>query len=487
LFNALGTSAKRKLGTRWLRILLLFAGCLVLSFLAASGANGQSGANEEQGGLDRSPIKYVTDPPSQRVPTADFPAQRDTAQQQEAFPYTPSQCKKQFGFACYAPEHIRAAYNVPDNLTGEGQSMAIVVAYGSPTVREDLETFSRAFDLPEPKLNLFYPGGKRPYKPEQHPEQISWAAETSLDVQWAHAIAPGAMINLVVAPNNKGNSINRAQRFVIENDLGEVMSLSFGAAEGSIRGKGNNLHLRQAHKIYEDARTANVSVFAAAGDAGAENGYEVPNALFPASDPLVTAVGGTSLFANDAGEYRDEIVWNDSDPALCPYGCKLGNTRATGGAPSKIFEAPPYQRVLSGMNARTTADVGYNASSYTGVLVYYGFLEEGDGFYFSGGTSAGAPQWAAIAALANQAAKQPLGFLNPTLYEIGADREKYAKAFHDVTIGDNGISSEGFEAGLGYDLPTGLGTPNVRRLIWNLLDEPKTTTRREIEGELTFH
>lgn len=463
--NSSRIPVEREHRARGLLKLLIIAGCLILSLTAASEASGQPKPQAESD-LNRSPIKYVTDPPSQRVPATD--ARARGAASQTTFPYTPSQCKTQFGFACYAPEHIRAAYNVPDYLTGQGQSIAIVVAYGSPTIREDLDTFSRAFDLPEPQLNVFYPGGKRPFKPKQHPEHSIWAAETSLDVQWTHAIAPKATINLVVAPNSRGNSLNRAQQFAVENKLGEVMSLSFGSPEGSIEGKGNNFHLRQAHKVYEAARKANISVFAAAGDNGATNGLEVANALFPASDPLVTAVGGTTLFADDAGTYQDETVWNDSDPTLCPYGCTLGNTQATGGAPSKIFEGPPYQRQLSGVDARTTADVGYNASIYSGVLVYYSFMDEGDGFYFTGGTSAGTPQWAAIAALANEAAGSSIGFLNPALYEIGANPRKYTESFRDVTVGSNGVAVEGFEADQGYDIPTGLGTPNIEGLVANL-------------------
>jgi subtilase family serine protease len=437
----------------WLRsglvpLLLLAAGTGLPARQAM--ANGNSGD-----------ITYIANPPSKLALAANGPT---------AFPFSPSQCEAAFGFACYTPQTIRAAYNVPSALTGAGQTIVIVDAYGSPTVQQDLHIFDQEFGLPDPTLNIIYSGGKPTFNPNQHHDEAGWASETSLDVQWSHAIAPAATIDLVIAANNGGNVLNLAQRFAVENHLGNVMSLSFGAPEAAIAGGGNNLQLQQADAVYHEAQAAGISVFASAGDEGAAN-YGVckacttPNALFPASDPLVTAVGGTNLFAADDGTYQSETVWNDANPALCPFGCTAGPFGATGGAPSSIFGAPSYQAALSHMSARTTADVGYNASVYTGILVYLGFLGPDSGFYFFGGTSEGAPQWAAITALADQQAGHALGFLNPALYAIGANSTEYAADFHDVTVGDNGFFSPGFPAGTGYDLPTGLGTPNVTNLI----------------------
>jgi len=380
-----------------------------------------------------------------------------------AFP-TPSQCVAAFGLTCYTPALVRSAYNIPAAADGAGQTIVIVDAYGSPTVQEDLNTFSVAFGLPIADFRVVYPLGKPTYNPNQHHDETSWAVETSLDVQWAHAIAPNAKIVLVVAPNNGGNALNNAQRYAINNHLGQVMSLSFGADEAAINGKGNNLQLNQAHQNYQVAAAAGITVFASSGDGGASDGHPVANASYPASDPLVTAVGGTDLFMTDAGAYVSETVWNDGDN--CPFGCTSGPFGATGGAVSKIFAAPSYQSALSGIAQRSTSDVGYNAGVYTGVLVYVGFMDAANnGFYFIGGTSAGAPQWAGITALANQALGHPVGFFNPTLYAIGANPAKYASAFHDVTIGDNAFNGPGFAARTGYDLPTGLGTPNVANLI----------------------
>lgn len=402
---------------------------------------------------------YHADPPRTLFASA-------AAGMPQAFP-TPSQCVAAFGLACYTPQLMRAAYNVPAAWTGLGQTIIIVDAYGSPTVREDLETFSQIFGLPAPNLEIVYPGGAPSFNPRQHHDEAGWAFETSLDVQWAHAIAPDAKIVLVVAANNAGDVLNNAQKYAVDHQLGQVMSLSFGSDEAAIKGQGtaNNVQISQAHDVYMAAKAAHITVFASSGDGGASDGYPVTNASFPASDPLVTSVGGTNLFITDTGAYLGETVWNDADPSLCPFGCTNGVFGATGGAQSTRFPTPVFQQPI-GSAVRLTSDVAYNGSVYTAVLVYIGFLDSSqNGLYFVGGTSAGAPQWAAITAIVNQANGASQGYLNPALYAIAGNPAKYAQAFHDVTIGNNAFFGPGFAARPGYDLPTGLGSPNVAGLI----------------------
>ena len=381
---------------------------------------------------------------------------------------TDSQCIKDFGLGCYTPQDIRAAYDVPQGYTGAGQTIVIVDAFGSPTIRQDLATFDQTFGLPAPTLNIIYPLGQVTFNP-QSANEVGWAEETTLDVTWSHAIAPDATIDLVVAPSNAGNALNNAESYAVQNHLGNVMSMSFGAPEAAIAGGGNNLQMEQADQIYQQAVAQGMSVFASAGDSGAANGYPTANPLFPASDPNVTSVGGTDLFLGKNGAYKSETVWNDSIPSLCPYGCDYGVFGATGGAPSLVFPTPAYQQGVNGMSSRTTSDVAYNASVYTAVWVYLGFLGSNSGWYFFGGTSEGAPQWAAIAALADEAAGHPLGALNPLLYQIAQNPTQYASDFHDVTVGTNALAGgPGYAAGTGYDLPTGLGSPNVANLITTL-------------------
>lgn len=411
--------------------------------------------------LNAQSFRYVTNPPHRFAFAA-------AAAKPAAFP-TPSQCVAAYGFACYTPQLMHTAYNIPTGLDGTGQTIVIVDAYGSPTVRQDLQTFDAIFGLPDPVLNIIYPGGKPVFNPLQHHNEVSWAAETSLDVQWAHAIAPGATIDLVIAANNGGNVLNNAVRYAIDHRLGNVISLSWGSPEAVINGAGNNTQVMQAHQNFLAAKAANISVFVSSGDFGASNEYPTANAQYPASDPLVTSVGGTNLFMADSGAYQSEDVWNDTDPSLCPFGCTAGVFGATGGAPSKLFPAPAFQQALSGNSMRSTSDVAYNASVYTAVMVYLGFLGgSNNGLYFFGGTSEGSPQWAAITALANEANGAPLGYLNPSLYALAAG-SSYSTNFHDVTVGQNAWFSEpGFPAKAGYDYPTGIGSPNVANLIFAL-------------------
>lgn len=364
---------------------------------------------------------------------------------------TPSQCVTSDGLACYTPSEIRTGYDVPASATGAGQTIVIVDAYGSPTIRQDLHVFDAVMGLSDPTLNIIYPGGKPVYNPLQHHNEANWAFETSLDVEWSHAIAPAATIDLVIAANNAGDVLNNAQQYAVSNHLGNVMSLSFGFPEGLLKGRsGNNGQQDQAHAIYKQARAEGMTVLSSSGDFGANNLLPFVNASYPASDPLVTSVGGTNLFLADDGTYEGETVWNDSDPTLCPFGCTAGIFGATGGAPSFLFPN------------RSTSDVSYNASVYTGVMTFISFPGVSPGFYFTGGTSEGAPQWAGIVADIDQAAGHAIGFMNPALFAAPSTD------FHDVTVGQNGLFGPGESAGPGYDMPTGLGSPDVAKLIATL-------------------
>lgn len=363
---------------------------------------------------------------------------------------TPAQCLVSSGgrFACQTPDSIRAAYDIPETVkgapAGTGQTIVIVDAFGSPTVQSDLGTFSAAFGLPAPKLNVIYPGGKPAWQGTDN--QVGWAEETSLDVQWAHAVAPGATIDLVVAPTNYGDALNLAEQYAVDNHLGNVMSMSFGESESLIHG--NNSQAAQGHKIYQEAQAAGMSVFASSGDDGSDNGAGYGNFSFPAADPLVTAVGGTNLYVGSGLNQPRETVWGDF--AECPINCSAGPIGATGGAPS----------VLGGKNG---SDVAYNASVYTGVLTYLGFLgADNSGFYYMGGTSAGSPQWAAATAVVDQATGTSLGNVRDV-----APAWARSGALYDVTVGSNSTPtfSGGYSAATGSDLPTGYGTPDVGKII----------------------
>src|SRR2546421_431878 len=201
-------------------------------------------------------------------------------------------------------------------------------------------------------------------------------------------------------------------------------------------------------------------------------------ASYPASDPLVTGVGGTQglPWGNGLlvdGHYGGEQAWNE--PLF---------DAATGGAPSALFSSPPWQRSASAYKTRSVTDVSYNAAINGGVYLIHTVEAGGNAghtfIYLVGGTSAGSPQWAAIFALANEArglrGERPIGWANASLAKIGA-QNKSQGAVHDITNGDQGLDSpSGFAAGPGFDLATGWGTPDVSNLIAALVNAPAASS-----------
>jgi subtilase family serine protease len=418
----------------------------------------------------------------------------------DALPYC--QTSRGLTLICYTPTYLRTAYNFPSNLDGTGQTILIVDAFGSPTITNDLAVFDQRFNLPAASLTILCPQEGCPaFDPTDllH-DETGWAFETSLDVEYAHAMAPGAHIVLVVASTSSGNAINVAETNAISLYPGSIMSQSFGVPEFLVHN--NNAQIMQAEKNYAAAQAAGITVFASAGDSGATNGASFANAGFPASDPLNTAVAGTegnpyiapgtqSSCAAGAtcsaglvtvtgpcssgrafgmpqcapSGYGGEQVWNEHFGRL---------NAATGGAPSLLFGVPSFQQGLTingaAITSRVNADVSYNAAVNGGVLVFTSFLGF-NAFFFVGGTSAGSPQWAAIAALADQQAGHALGTLNPAIYKIGNNPALYANDFHDITLGNNQLfgTPTGFNAATGWDPATGWGTPNVANLVPDLV------------------
>ena len=392
---------------------------------------------------------------------------------------------------CVTPTTVKTGYNFPSNQTGAGKTIMIVEAFGSPTVVADANRFFQDTGLPpmnapsnsgacaSPCLTIYTPGGKPTFNPGQAGD-VSWAEETSLDVQWAHAAAPGANIALIVAANDQGQTIQSAQQYAVQSVHGDVLSLSFGVQELSINGGANNTQLQQAESVYQQAAAQHITVVASAGDLGALGGFGTPNAQYPASDPRVLAVGGTNLRLFHNARYRSESVWNDANDCVSP--CSLGADGATGGSPSTLFAAPAWQLpALRAYNAisgtplalplmRANADVSYNASPNTGVEIYIGFGSRvpslgKNGYYAVGGTSQGSPQWAGIIATADALRGTDLGCINAALYGIPAATK--ATVLHDVTSGNNQFpaSGAGYAAAPGWDPPTGWGSPIASTLV----------------------
>jgi subtilase family serine protease len=400
---------------------------------------------------------------------------------------------------CYDPYEMRHAYNV-DNLisagfTGSGKTIVIVDSFQSPNIVQQLNFFDNFYGLPglnglgnAPAANLgtftqVAPDGLTPFVVGD-PNMTGWAEEISLDVLWAHAIAPGANITLVLAKSNNDADILSATAYAVNNNLGDVISQSFGENESCV----DPTLIAQEHELYAEATRKNITIFASSGDQGASQGSCDGNSWVkavssPASDPLVTGVGGTELHATGyclaalgcnpatnppAGTYQGEIVWNE-----------FGDS-SSGGGFSVYYDEPSYQQgTIHGGKQRGVPDVAYNAAVYHGVLTYLNIPGLPAGFYLFGGTSAGSPQWAAILSIADQKAGTNLGFINRALYTIGQAPPLYSKAFHDVTIGNNSVqeldssnnvtSITGFNAGKGWDPATGLGSPIADNLVDQLI------------------
>jgi subtilase family serine protease len=375
---------------------------------------------------------------------------------------TTFRCQTTVPAGCYGPDQIRAAYGVDKlaryGLNGAGKTIVIVDAYQSPTITQDLATFDTLFGLSAPNLNIIAPDGLTPFD-QSDPVQTGWAGEISLDVEYSHAIAPAATIDLVLARSSNDADIMSAQQYVIDHNLGDALSQSFGEAEQCMDPTIN----KQTHKLFHKAVDEGITVFASAGDQGAAQ-PTCDNASFfkavstPASDPYVTGVGGTILNADGiTGAYHGEQVWNE--PTFAAAG---------GGGYSTLYPAPGFQHGMR-LPGRGVPDVAYNAAIIGGVLTVWSSSGLGANLVFRfGGTSAGAPQWAGLAVLADQLGHHRIGYINNALYAV-AHSPVYGALFHDVTVGDNTFHGQpvvpGYSATTGWDPASGLGSPRADNLV----------------------
>ena len=399
---------------------------------------------------------------------------------------------------CYDPAQIQVAYDelplLDRGVNGRGQTIVIVDSFGSPTIRADLTVFDARFHLPPPpSLDVIQPAGAVPPYNSATATMVGWAGETTLDVEWAHAVAPGASLLLVETPvsETEGTAgfpqIEAAENYVIVHHLGDVISQSFGANEKTFTSPSTIESLRSA---YVAAAAAGVTVVASTGDTGVSDyvtatgrSYStVPTVTWPASDPLVTAVGGTRLSLNAAGQRTaPDQVWNDSyDPVAnrFVFGTAKPHPNASGGGLSSVFSRPSYQagvaQVVGGH--RGIPDISMSAACSGLVDTYQSFPgPTPPGWYYVCGTSESAPLFAGIVALAAQVAHHGLGLINPALYAM--------KRMHDPGIvpvprGDTTVSFEqggtkhtvdGYQASAGYNLASGLGTVDAALFVPELV------------------
>ena len=354
--------------------------------------------------------------------------------------------------ATLSPKDIRAHYNMPASLNGTGQTIAIVDAPGSGDIASDLNAFSAYYGLPQ--CNTANPCFRKLdlSKGAAVSATNDWAVEIALDVEWAHAVAPAANSVLVVAASSSMTDMFNAVRTAATLPGVTAVSMSWGALEYSAETTARFDGLFASYP--------SVIFFAASGDSG-NNGS---NQNYPAASPYVTAVGGTSIRNLSLTSSTSETAW------------------ALGGGGASIYETMPRYQVsyLSGTKIlslnrgrRAIPDVAYNADNATSP---FGVVSKGR-WYAVGGTSAGAPQWAAITALMGQYLQakgvslssllQGNGGFNSLIYQAKLQQAN-SLSFFDVTTGSDN-TGRGVcalcNAGPGYDDVTGLGVPNVGNFL----------------------
>ena len=314
------------------------------------------------------------------------------------------------------PSQIKAIYNLPK--TGGKGTIAIIGAYNDTRIESDLAAFDAQFGLSACTIK----NGCL----EQHlmntitATDPGWGMETSLDVEWSHAISPNAKILLVEAKTQSGANMLSAIDYASSRKDVVAISMSWGGPEFS-----DEVTLDSHFKSISGA-----SFFASSGDTGT-------GANWPAASPNVIAVGGTSLALNSKGALSKETAWSGS-----------------GGGVSAYEKEPSYQTkfgVPKSNGMRAIPDVSYDADPVSGFPIYYSTTTKNGGWYTVGGTSAAAPQWAAIQALGHSA----------TLAKLYADKSssKTAKYFRDISSGSNGVCIYYCAARTHYDYVTGLGSP----------------------------
>ncbi len=342
----------------------------------------------------------------------------------------------------YTPQQIKNAYGISAvRGDGSGQTIAIVDAYGNPTMEADLNTFSRQFNLPQTNAFQFrvINAGAAPNPNDKSAN--SWMVETCLDVEWVHAIAPKANIILVVAKSDANADLDAAVDAAVNaNPKPEIISMSFGGPEP-----------KSASAAAVSDRHYNVPgvlFVASSGDNGAGVSY-------PASSPYVISVGGTTLPLDANGNLTGpEVAWSGS-----------------GGGVSAVETVPSFQNRAQNTGKRTVPDVSYDADSATGFAIYFTNpfrVSKGSntgsisGWFRVGGTSAGAPQWAGLLALMNSQRSISSSAVQNGLYSLASAAP--GTYFRDITQGSDGAAPQD-QARSGYDFVTGLGSPLAANLL----------------------
>ncbi|HEX3779857.1 MAG TPA: S53 family peptidase [Pseudonocardiaceae bacterium] len=402
------------------------------------------------------PAAATTESVGQQARVEDLPNQ--------PVPIPTSQCLAKYGTECYTPAQLRDAYDLNPlyryGITGAGRTIVLVDPYGSPTIQHDLNVFDKQFGLPDTTVQVFAWGKIPPFDPTDD-DMVGSAEESTLDVEVAHAIAPGAKIVLAETAVDQTEGLvgmpelMGAINALVDAHDGDVMSMSWGTREEYFPGyaQGDYSSLESLRYAFKNAVAHVVTLTASSGDGG---GFPNVGGFWPSSDPLVTAVGGTHIdLADNGSRTKPDSAWLDS-----------------GGYRSTVFGRPAFQNPVRSVagTQRVTPDVSLDADPNGGMWVYSSFPPANQtGWWLGGGTSQSAPMFAAIVALADQAARHRFGQIDNELYQLYA---QHAKGIVDVTVGDTADPSEGstgFPATPGYDQATGVGTIDAAKFVADLL------------------
>ncbi|WP_035804967.1 S53 family peptidase [Kitasatospora mediocidica] len=398
-----------------------------------------------------------------------------------AAPLSTSDCQAKYQHDCYGPTQYQAAYDTAplynQGIDGSGRTIVIVDAFGSPTIQHDLEVFDKQYGLADTQVQVQKWGSVPAFDPKNK-DMTSWAGETTLDVEYAHAMAPGAKIVLVETGVSETEGTQGfpemmdAIKDVAAKGTGDIVSLSLGATEDTFAEqakKAGDYHLLNNLRYgLKAANDKDITVLSASGDAGAtdkmldgKTSYTKREVGWPASDPLVTGVGGTRLYLDDQGNrLSPDEVWNDGDGS------------AAGGGLSRVFNRPAFQNGVSGVtgNHRAVPDISLSASPAGGAWIYSSYDPAHTGWDIIGGTSQATPMFAGIVALADQAAGHRLGNINAALYQLAESQsDDNPHGIVDVTSGDNSTSKvTGFSATEGFDMASGWGTVDGYQFVKSL-------------------
>lgn len=373
------------------------------------------------------------------------------------------QTRAPYGFS---PQEISTVYQYPNDLnpnvkgarlSGKGKTIAIATAH--IYLQADIDEYWKQYNIVRTgTLTDVYVGGK----------STTPNGETTLDLQTASSLAPGADIIMYMSVDPRFVNFTKTFNKVVTDNKADIMSISWGLCEEHTGSR----QMKSEHNIFKQAAAQGIAIFAASGDDGAydckhdeekdKDGNKTTvlklSVDYPSSDPYVTAVGGTTLYSYKGGRIS-ERAWSGS-----------------GGGNSDHWKRPSWQTgpgVPAG-DMRSTADVSLNADPGTA----YAFYFEGK-WEAWGGTSVAAPAWAALWALIDEAAGARIGMPVKTLYRVGASGD-YGTTFHDIKTGNNGdFRGPGFNAGDNWDHPTGWGVPKGEALKDWIVNDRKNKQEKD--------